>query len=95
MNTFKPVKKKDIQCFKSLSKINRFDTTDVDFIRSMPRRYPKLFDKHSGMLDIYKSNRRKTYTIMPIEPEIKIIPIREPTSRLNEKRRNKFGIYRL
>jgi len=94
MKKITPWNKDAERLFDRIAKNGKAFTNDSHITRMLPRQYPDIFDKKNGLIGIYRSESRRESTIIPFD-DVQIIPLPEPTSRTNEMRRKKFGIYRL
>lgn len=96
MKTFRALNKKDERIFNSITKNNWAKTTDINLTQNLPRRYPKLFDKHTGYFDISRNERERISTVRPRDYDIKLLPITDPDSiRIKSSRLRKFGVVRI
>lgn len=93
MKTITPWCKDAEKIFDRLSRDQKAFTSDSSLTRLLPRKYPDLFNEQSGFLNIYRNERRRESVILPM-PDVMIIPLPEPTSRINEMRRKKYGVIR-
>lgn len=86
---------KDVErLFDSIAKNQRAYVNDIKVTRSLGKKLPDLFDENEGFLDIGRIDKRRCSVVTP-RIGVQIVPLNEPTSRINEMRRKKFGIYRL
>ena len=74
------------KCFQ-LVKDGIIYTNDIQFTRTIGRRYPQLFDEKLGFLDIGRIGKRNKSMIAK-RPNVSIIPIIQP-------RRTKFRFYKI
>lgn len=63
-------------------------TNDKDFTRMLGKKYPMLFDKNKGFMDIARIYKRNESAII-LRPNVGLAPIHPPTS-LNINKRYKF-----
>jgi len=89
-----PFNKEVENLFERIAKNGKAYTENSHLTRMLPRKYPDLFDSNTGVLEIYRNERRRKSVIIPFDG-VQFIPLVEPTSRINEKRRKKYGVYRL
>lgn len=89
MKTVYPKNKKDENFFKRLSKYPVYETKDIIFTRTLPRRYNILFD--NGFLKI-KRNLQTRESAVYLPEGIKIAPMNSSNSRRTKF--SKFGFFR-
>jgi hypothetical protein len=75
----KPIDKYD-KYFRRLLKSHRVDIDDISIVRNMPRKYPELFDKNNGFMDIGRIDRTRT-SMLVLRPNTGIAPIYPPSSK--------------
>lgn len=75
----KPVDKYD-KYFRRLLKTHRVDIEDINITRNMPRKYPELFDKDNGFLDIGRIDRTHT-SMLVLRNNVGIAPIYPSSSK--------------
>lgn len=95
MDVFRALNKKDERIFSSLMKKDWVITSDITLTRSLPRRYPLLFDKHNGFYKIYRNRKDGESAILPRDG-VKLIPVINPDSvRIKSSKLKKFGVVRI
>ena len=83
----KPWNEKSKNKIRQLAKDGIIYTNDINFTRTIGRRYPQLFDENNGFLDIGRIGKRNKSMIAK-RPNVSIIPIIKP-------RTTKFKFYKI
>jgi len=77
-----------------LVKVGKAYTTNSQFTRMFGRKYPELFDKHNGFMDIAPIKKRSMSVILPRDDVI-VYPIPgKPSDMLRLRHKKKYGFVR-
>lgn len=94
MKTIRPWDKESERILNQIVKNGKAYTSNNNFTRMFGRKYPDLFDKNNGFLDIARIEKRRESVIIPRD-NVSIIPISERTSRATGLRfPKKFGFFK-
>lgn len=85
----KPWSKEVEKYFKRLAKDRLFYTKDINFTRNLGRKYPELFDKNNGFMDIGRIEKRNE-SIVVVRPGSIVVPLEEPDWRRRKFTKFKF-----
>jgi hypothetical protein len=77
--------------FRRLIKDRIAYTDDIQFTRQLGRKYPELFDKDNGFLDIARIKKRHE-SVLILRPNTGLAPITPPTSTSKYKKYKFFKI---
>lgn len=94
MKKISPFSKEAEKIFEQCIRNGKAFTSNSQLTRLLPRNHPEIFDKKNGFMGIYRNESRRESIITPFD-NVVIVPLPEPESRFNERRRKKFGIYRI
>jgi len=76
----KPWSKEVENYFRRLAKDRIVYTDDISFTRTLGRKYPELFDRNNGFMDIGRIEKQHK-SIIAIRPGNTIVPLKEFDSR--------------
>lgn len=88
----KPWDEIDRKFFRRITKDRIFYTNDIDLSRSLGRRYPSLFDKENGFMDIGRIKKTNS-SMIALRPNSYIMPL--PPSITNTKKNFRFKFYKI
>ena len=95
MKKISPFNKEVERLFERIAKNGKAYTNNGKLTQMLPRKYPDIFDKHDGLIEIYRNPSKKRSIIVPLDG-VHVIPLPEPDSvSIKIRRKRKFQIYRL
>jgi len=94
MKTIRPWDKESERILNQIVKNGKAYTSNNQLTRTFGRRFPDLFDKNNGFLDIARIEKRRESVIIPRE-HVNIVPIPERSGEAVKLRFPKrFGFFK-
>jgi len=94
MKTIRPWDKESERILNQIVKNGKAYTNNNQFTRIFGHKYPELFDKNNGYMDIARIGKRRESVILPRD-NVSIVPISERTGEAVKLRfPKKFGFFK-